>query len=232
MKTINLSAPWPQYRNTHLSSILQEEGEQSILVSKRNSVLFLTGLWSHIFRKNIFPSLWPSTNSFPHFSPTESVLPSLPVCSRSLLPAVPIREWCFLICTFLLPLWENVFPQIWHWWGFTPWRWRGKKYPKNYKLGNKDLINQETNNTVLKWLLTALLLIISKKKKKKDKYSCFLESNKVLEQKSFIYQYCQLLENSSLKSNIKSSSLIYEREQVTWNLLLTDMEMFDVPCLE
>lgn len=52
------------------------EGEQSILISKRNSLLFLTGLWSRIFRTNIFPSLQPSTNSFLP-SPPQRV-PSLP----------------------------------------------------------------------------------------------------------------------------------------------------------
>jgi len=41
----------------------------------------------------------------------------------------------------------------------------GGKYPKNYQIGNKDLINQEANNTVLKQLLTPLVLIIAEKNK-------------------------------------------------------------------
>lgn len=80
--------------------------------------------------------------------------------------------------------------------------------------------------------MTPLVLIISEKNQTNKKYSCFLESNKLPEQKSFRYQYCQLLEISSLKNNIKSSSLFYEREQVIWNLLCSNMEIFYVPYLE
>lgn len=180
------------------------------------------------FEDKHLPFLFDHPLILPCTPSPQCVLPSLPGCSCSLLPSVPIREWCFLMCTFLLPLWENVFPQIWHWWGFTPWSRRGKKCPNNYQIWNKDLISQEANNTVgvdttganYQWIKT------------NEKYSCFLECNKLSEQKRFRYQYCQLLEISSLESNIKSSTLIYEREQVIWNLLVSDMEIFNVPYLE
>lgn len=86
----------------------------------------------------------PMSGEYPPHTPIPgkmSLSPAhyLPGCSRCLLPAAPILEWCFLMCTFRLPLWENVFPQIWHWWGFTPEK---ADQVDSSEFGSKDPINK------------------------------------------------------------------------------------------
>lgn len=137
LKIINLSAPWLQYRNRPLSSIL-ERGEWAIHphLQEEQSFILYCFLVSLPFSLTIHP-LFPSCTSFPPWTnPLLTWLFSLPAasCSNSgvVFPHMHISAATLGKC-----LSTNLALMRLH-----SLEKKGEKYPRNYQIGNENLINQ------------------------------------------------------------------------------------------
>lgn len=231
LKTINLSSPWPRYRDTPLSPILEKGKVSDPSSSPRGTVFYSLLACGLVFSGQTSSFLFDHPLMLSCTSPPQRV-PSLPYLA------------VLALCCQLFQFGSGVSSYAhfcYHSGKMSSHKFGtdgasllgvegGKNIPRITKLGIKT--SSTMKPIILFWNGSWHHWCSLSVKKTNEKYSCFLESNKLPEQKSFRYQYCHLLEISSLKSNIKSSSLIYKREQVIWNLLLSDMEIFDIPYLE
>ena len=162
---MNLSAPSPQYRNTPLSSILEKEGASNPSSCPRGTVFHSLLACGLIFSGQTSSLLFDHPLILSRSSPPKRV-PSLPylavlaLCCQLFQLGSGVSSYAHF-CYHSGKMSSHKFGTD----GASLLGVEGGKYPKNYQIGNKDLINQEANNTVLKQLLTPLVLIIAEKNK-------------------------------------------------------------------